>query len=718
MSVTKKAIASILCIFLLIVIIIPFIKVEAYPGSDPEKPVYHDGIWAYQIEDGDAVLVGVSEIQYGESCGPPSFLGGYPLKKINGITNGAWTGIKTTKFIIPPGVEEINNCNGGGFTSIVIPKSLKSIGFSAFPNCYGFTTIYYEGTAEDWNNVYIDYPGLSNKPVLNATKHFEYVYDESYYEPFKNLYELYGRLFEYNLDFYTSNLSSSRYDPQLANILAALSAAAYDENQIKEAYHALGFADVETKGYSFFDEDRCSYSIAIKNSEYNDEKICLITLRGSDKFSASDWLCNIDIATYDEKHQGFLVSAVLIRDQIFSKLDTLSNVKFVITGHSRGAAVGNLLAVELMGQGVNAGNVYNYNYACPDVVCAEDTPNYNNIFNLCNTADAVPYVPGAIGKSWGKYGRTLWFTKDADGFFASHSIDLYLKFFNNRFDTDDWPFDIDSMCSGVLTKVFCPVDVILTDEQGKAIASVINGEINYYDNNETEVLVFIDGDKKIIYCDDDIDFNVSLIGTDNGTMTLTYERCNLFTGEIYGHKTFSNVELEKGKTMYSPVSEVNDLDDIELFVVEEKDGEVVYTHTINIDGTEDEIPCKHAWNNGEITKNPTHIECGEKTYTCIVCNEIKTEEIEKTSEHIFGDWIVIREATAFESGIKEKTCVCGYSVTEDITQITVEERPIGISIIIVLAIIVAIILSVTVVSILLCSVGVAIFLVIKKRRSR
>ena len=35
----------------------------------------------------------------------------------------------------------------------------------------------------------------------------------------------------------------------------------------------------------------------------------------------------------------------------------------------------------------------------------------------------------------------------------------------------------------------------------------------------------------------------------------------------------------------------------------------------------------HIWNEGKITKNATCIEKGIKTYTCTVCNEIKTEEI-------------------------------------------------------------------------------------------
>lgn len=409
------------------------------------------------------------------------------------------------------------------------------------------------------------------------------------------------RTFDENIDYYTWNLDSSVYNPTLANMLAALSAAAYDEDEITNAYQSLGLIDdFSTHYYSIgkFDPNFCSYTIGFKDSEYSNEKICLITVRGSGSDSFSDWVYNFDIFTAEEKHQGFFAPALVICKKVGEILNNKgilpNDVKYVITGHSRGAAVGNLLAVELMEQGINAENVYNYNFACPDVACKADFPNYDNIFNLCNTDDLVAFVPGAIcnslvtqGASWDKYGQTYWFTKDVDGFFASHAMDLYLEFFDKQLNISDsdWPFEYESMASGVLTKVLCPVDVIITDDNGNSIASVINGEINYYENNR-EIIVFTDGDKKIIYYNGDANFYVSLIGTDEGTMTFSIEKCNLTTGEVSESKTFSDVVLEDGKTMYCPVSETTVIDDVLLFVVEEKDGELIYTHTIGTDGTE------------------------------------------------------------------------------------------------------------------------------------
>ena len=40
----------------------------------------------------------------------------------------------------------------------------------------------------------------------------------------------------------------------------------------------------------------------------------------------------------------------------------------------------------------------------------------------------------------------------------------------------------------------------------------------------------------------------------------------------------------------------------------------------------------HSWDDGEITKEPTETEVGEKTYTCTVCGDTKTEEVEYQKE--------------------------------------------------------------------------------------
>ncbi|MGN0522400.1 MAG: leucine-rich repeat domain-containing protein, partial [Eubacterium sp.] len=74
----------------------------------------------------------------------------------------------------------------------------------------------------------------------------------------------------------------------------------------------------------------------------------------------------------------------------------------------------------------------------------------------------------------------------------------------------------------------------------------------------------------------------------------------------------------------------------------------------------------HTWNSGVVTKAPTCIETGIKTYTCTECGATKTEEI-PTIEHTYDDGVVTKFATCTETGIKTYTCtVCDKEKMEEI----------------------------------------------------
>ena len=75
--------------------------------------------------------------------------------------------------------------------------------------------------------------------------------------------------------------------------------------------------------------------------------------------------------------------------------------------------------------------------------------------------------------------------------------------------------------------------------------------------------------------------------------------------------------------------------------------------------------CEHEYDNGVITKEPTCTEEGEKTFTCSLCEETKTESVAKKS-HTYKDEIT-KEPTFEEEGEKTFTCEnCGDSYTESI----------------------------------------------------
>ena len=99
------------------------------------------------------------------------------------------------------------------------------------------------------------------------------------------------------------------------------------------------------------------------------------------------------------------------------------NLVFTITGHSRGGAVGNLLAHRLNQirdgdlSGTHhdkfrnqVGAVYAYTFATPNVAAVskiKEVSEEQNIHNFCYVNDFVPNLP-LESWNWGKYGKTYW----------------------------------------------------------------------------------------------------------------------------------------------------------------------------------------------------------------------------------------------------------------------------------------------------------------------
>ncbi len=543
--------------------------------------------------------------------------------------------------------------------SIMIPKNVKLINEYAFSECTGLGEIYYGGSKEEWSKVSI----LQGNDVLLKCKIL-----------FKTPVIIYNREFEKNLDYYAENLNSSTYDPVLANMMAALSQAVYSEDDIKSACKSLWFSSCEVYDYqSGYNALTCGYSMAFKQSDYSDDIICLIAVRGSQNLDYNaDWIGNLYLDSSlagDEKHPGFARPADKIYTNIqnYIKANNLSgNIKYFITGHSRGAAVANLLSVKLMENGTESSNIYNYNFACPDVACKYKFQNYNNIFNLCNREDIVPFVPGnfcsvftTVGTSWGKFGKTYWFTKDAPDTinpFADHNMEkIYLEFFDQQLEPSAWGKSFDDKVDdlkhqvmGWVTKILCPVDVTITDKEGNKVVSVIDGNTIHHTNKFGEVIVFTDGDKKVIFINSDKEFDVNLIGTDNGEMTYSVEHYNVTTEEVLESKTFSNVKLEDGKQMVSSINSKENMSDIELLVTKEENGKDIITHNVDTDGTETEC----YWRNVESTKvttpSTTTVNYGETLV-------LRVEDVILPAKYTV-EWIV--DGSGFSKAVSEDSLEC------------------------------------------------------------
>ena len=99
--------------------------------------------------------------------------------------------------------------------------------------------------------------------------------------------------------------------------------------------------------------------------------------------------------------------------------------------------------------------------------------------------------------------------------------------------------------------------------------------------------------------------------------------------------------------------------DHKAFTFSELDGERHTLHCVDCPYTD---TYTHNWNTGAVTTEPTHTAEGVKTYNCTQCGATKTEPVERTSEHSYGDWEIVKEAKNGETGYRRKTCPCGETV--------------------------------------------------------
>jgi len=370
---------------------------------------------------------------------------------------------------IPDGVQSIESyaflyCDN--LTSVTIPSSVTSISYLAFQHHNSNLTIY--GEAGSYAETYAKeskIPFVAGSPAPQPA--FPIIIG--------NNGGTQGT-FNDSLEQYIMNMDSDKYYPDLAYMLMALAAAAYNDTgsqgglltvenagyqskskelyHITKAYEDLGFVDYQPYNYyndpddAAYGVDNAAFTIGRKQLSEN-EALVLIVVRGSygkipdlakgDPLTlTSDWKSNLRIDMDSSgKHYGFATAADKVYSQVMSFLKSRyqntfikSNIRYVITGHSRGAAVANLLAVRLHDAGVPDSKVYDYNFACPDTVrgftLSDLSKDHENIVNVCNSADAVSVIPGVIGDgldgiiakfqslfvSWGKYGKTYFYCKN------------------------------------------------------------------------------------------------------------------------------------------------------------------------------------------------------------------------------------------------------------------------------------------------------------------
>jgi len=282
----------------------------------------------------------------------------------------------------------------------------------------------------------------------------------------------------------------------------------------------------------------------------------------------------------------------------------LENPIILVTGHSQGAAIANLVAAELNKE-MDKSDVYAYTFGTPYVQDdllkpTEEKTTYNandNIFNILNNNDAVTFVPFNVlfppTHTWARFGRSFHITMPMDldllpGLITSwlglagHAMPNYLTWMQNlpgklmKPSDDIDVIDMEAMSDendalGLLPKILrvnCPVSVTVYDDSGNPIAFESQGNVAYPQLTDSDVVSWIaeDGAKMFFLPYGGESYDVHVKAYDYGTMT--FSASTFGVEEIFGGKTFNNVNLNPNKEFLVELSDDVPASDAQLFVVQ------------------------------------------------------------------------------------------------------------------------------------------------------
>lgn len=277
--------------------------------------------------------------------------------------------------------------------------------------------------------------------------------------------------------------------------------------------------------------------------------------------------------------------------------NNISNPIFLVTGHSLGAAVANLVAEHLNScKDTNhcpgsrtEKDIYSYTFATPKTVKNKQGSDSQNIFNILNNNDIVPLVPTNIlalnwaDNGWTRHGRDfritmpmnvdLWWLKPFDTAllgFGGHAMSTYSRWLEsfpgmlNKKAEDITTADLESLTDnreavGLLPRLFkvkCPVDVTLKDSAGNIVAYESAREnAVYLELAESGIASWISKDNEKVFflpfgCED---VTAEIEAYDYGTMNVALE--TIGAGDQLESMIYSNVSLYPGKDFEIQIDE-------------------------------------------------------------------------------------------------------------------------------------------------------------------
>jgi len=205
----------------------------------------------------------------------------------------------------------------------------------------------------------------------------------------------------YSDDFFSKK--ATKRNDSLALLSVGAADAVYNKDDIRDFLKICGFTN---KRDSVTDENSDDLSFNFGKKKIGKKTVVAVILQGT--ASTDEWKSNLrlgdSLVNLPTVHAGFNATEKAVHKKLntFLKTNKLNkgSVAFWVTGHSRGAAVANIMAKRLSDT-YGKSNVYAYTFASPKVakVSARTAKKYSNIFNYVNPDDVVTRIPTKDTKS-------------------------------------------------------------------------------------------------------------------------------------------------------------------------------------------------------------------------------------------------------------------------------------------------------------------------------
>lgn len=186
--------------------------------------------------------------------------------------------------------------------------------------------------------------------------------------------------------------STTKKQDGLALLSVAAADAVYNATDIKSFMKACGFSNTRA---SVSDENFKYLTFDFGKKKIGKKTVVAVILEGTS--TKDEWYSNLNLGE-GTLHEGFNITEKAVHNKLNSYLKKnklkKGSVLFWVCGHSRGAAVADIMAKRLSDTyGKSA--VYAYTFAAPKVTKSreKDTSKYTNIFNYVNPDDLVTTLP-------------------------------------------------------------------------------------------------------------------------------------------------------------------------------------------------------------------------------------------------------------------------------------------------------------------------------------